>query len=542
MVARLVGDPGQAERLPRPGWVWNSIRNPGAHSIGSRVEHVDGLEIGMHDIKGKALRGSLAKLFGQLATSSLRLGFVVVLARLLEPGDFGLVAMVTAVTAVLELFSTLGLSSAAIQKATISREQMSTLFWINLAIGLVLGLLCVAIAPLLVALYHEPRLFWITCSMGAAFVFRAAGLQHSALLQRQMRFVVLTAIEMSSHVMGLCVGIGLAYTGYGYWALVAAAIVLQAALSVGSWVVTRWVPGRPRWDGETGAMVHFGGTVILNGVVAYIAYNIDKVLVGRVWGAQALGFYGTAAQLVLMPTSNLNAAVGGVTFSTLSRLQNDLVRFRNYFLKSYALVISMTLPVTVFAAVFADDIVLVVLGPKWAAASEIFRMLTPAVLVLGMIDPMAWLLWSSGRQVRSLKIASVIAVLAIVSYAIGLPHGPQGVAMAFSTAMLVWLVPHVILCLHGTTISVLDWFRAAARPLFAALIAGAVAFALQPYFAWVQVALLRLTLEAAVMFGVYGGLLFFVMGQKDFYFDLLKAVWSTSGAPQRRSLEASSYS
>jgi PST family polysaccharide transporter len=500
------------------------------------------LENGVHDIKGMALRGGLARLFGQVATSGLRLGFVVVLARLLEPGDFGLVAMVTAVTAVLELFSTLGLSSAAIQKATISEQQMSTLFWINLAIGLLLGLLCVAIAPLLVALYHEPRLFWVTCAMGTAFVFRTAGLQHSALLQRQLRYVVLTAIDVSSQLTSLCIGIGLAYAGYSYWALVMAAVVLQASQSAGLWIVTRWVPGRPHWDGETSAMLHFGGTVILNGVVAYFAYNIDKVLVGRAWGAQQLGYYGTAAQLVLMPTSYLDAAVGGVTFATLSRLQTDLARFRNYFLKSYALVTSMTLPVTVFAGVFAEDIVLVVLGPKWAAATEIFRLLTPAVLVLGMIDPMAWLLWSSGRQVRSLKIGIVIAVLAIASYAIGLPYGPQGVAMAFSMAMLAWLLPHVTWCLRGTGISLLEWFRAAARPLFSALIAGAMAFALQHYFGLVGSALPRLMLEGAVMFGVYVGLLFFVMGQKDFYLDLLKGLKSARGTSQGQRMEASSYS
>jgi PST family polysaccharide transporter len=243
-----------------------------------------------------------------------------------------------------------------------------------------------------------------------------------------------------------------------------------------------------------------------------------------------------------MPTSYLDAAVGGVTFATLSRLQTDLARFRNYFLKSYALVTSMTLPVTVFAGVFAEDIVLVVLGPKWAAATEIFRLLTPAVLVLGMIDPMAWLLWSSGRQVRSLKIGIVIAVLAIASYAIGLPYGPQGVAMAFSMAMLAWLLPHVTWCLRGTGISLLEWFRAAARPLFSALIAGAMAFALQHYFGLVGSALPRLMLEGAVMFGVYVGLLFFVMGQKDFYLDLLKGLKSARGTSQGQRMEASSYS
>ena len=158
-------------------------------------------------------------------------------------------------------------------------------------------------------------------------------------------------------------------------------------------------------------MLRFGGTVTLNGLIVYVAYNLDKVLLGRVWGPVALGYYGTATQLINVPTANLNKAVGGVTFSALSRLQHDLTRFRNYFLKGYALVLSMTLPLTVFAAMFAEDIVLVVLGPKWTEAVPIFRLLTPTILVFGMIDPLAWLLLSSGRQIRSLKMALVIAAV-----------------------------------------------------------------------------------------------------------------------------------
>jgi PST family polysaccharide transporter len=492
----------------------------------------------MQEIKTKAIRGGFAKLCGQAATSVLRLGFMVVLARLLNPGDFGLVAMVTVITALLELFSTVGLSSATIQRPTVTDEQMSTLFWINILIGFLLASLCLAIAPLLVAFYHEPRLFWVTCTMGAAFLFRMAGLQHNALLQRHLRYVALTGIEILSHLTSLSVGIGLAVVGYGYWALVAAAVALPATMTACMWIVTRWIPGRPRWDTETRSMLQFGGTVVLNGVVAYIAYNFDKVLVGRVWGAYTLGYYGAAAQLVLMPTSNLNNAVGGVTFSTLSRLQNDIARYRNYFLKAYTLVISMTLPVTVFAAVFAEDLVLVILGPKWTDAIPIFRLLTPTILVFGMIDPLAWLLWSSGRQMRSLKIALVIAVLVITSYFVGLPYGPQGVAFAFSTAMVIWLVPHVIWCVHGTTISAWDLFRVAGRPLLAAAVAVSIAFAVQPYLGEVQLRFIRLLLEGSIMLVAYFGILLFVMGQKNFYFDLLKVIGTISSPlPDTRGVE-----
>ena len=480
----------------------------------------------MHDLKGKVLRGGLAKLCGQGANSGLRLGFLVVLARLLEPQDFGLVAMVTGVTAILDLFTTAGLSSAAIQRSSITDEQISTLFWINLLVGIILGLLCLLLAPLLVAFYHEPRLFWVTVAMGAAFVFSSAGVQQNALLQRQMRYMALSAIEVISQLAAVGVGVALAIAGFGYWALVGAAVVLPATMTACMWVFTAWIPGRPRWDDETHSMLRFGGTVTLNGLIVYFAYNLDKVLLGRVWGPVALGYYGTATQLINVPTANLNKAVGGVTFSALSRLQHDLTRFRNYFLKGYALVLSMTLPLTVFAAMFAEDIVLVVLGPKWTEAVPIFRLLTPTILVFGMIDPLAWLLLSSGRQMRSLKMALVIAVLVITSYFIGLPYGPKGVACAFSTAMVLWLIPHLVWCVQGTVFSFWDLIRTAGRPLLAAGAAVVVAFAVQSYCGQSLSPFARLLLEGGVMFAVYAGILLFALGQKDSYFDLLRALKS----------------
>ena len=488
-------------------------------------------QIGMQDVKRMALRGGLAKLFGQAGTFVLRLGFMIVAARLLEPEDFGLVAMVTVVTAVLELFANAGLSMATVQQSTISNEQISTLFWINILVGMVLGLLCLLIAPLVVAFYHEPRLFWVTVAIGAGFLFNAAGVQHLALLQRQLRYVALAAIEFSCQLTSLGIGICIAIAGYGYWALVAAAIALPAIMTVSVWIATAWIPGRPRRNAGVRSLLHFGGTVTMNGVISYVTYNFDKFILGRVWGVNALGYYSVASQLINIPTSNLNTALGGVMFSALSRMQNDAVRFRSYFLKGYSLNISMTLPITIFSAVFAEDIIFVVLGPKWTDAVAIFRLLAPAVFVFGVINPLGWLLWSSGRHMRSLKISLVIAALVISACVIGLPYGPRGVAIGFSAAMMIWLVPHVVWCLHETTITPLDLFRAASHPLLSACVAVVLAYAAHSYLSPLQSPFFRLVVECTVMMAVYPCMLLFVMGQKNFYLELLKAIGNTPSPP-----------
>src|SRR5208283_1318143 len=170
----------------------------------------------MHDLRERTIRGGVARLCAQGVSFALRVGSLMVLARLLGPKDFGLVGMVTAFTGVLTLFRDFGLSSAAVQRTTVTDEQISTLFWINLLVGALLGLVAVAMAPALAAFYHEPRLFGVTAVLALGFLFNAAGVQHSVLLQRQMRFTTLAVIGVVSLIVGTVIAIGGAKAGYGY--------------------------------------------------------------------------------------------------------------------------------------------------------------------------------------------------------------------------------------------------------------------------------------------------------------------------------------
>ena len=208
----------------------------------------------------------------------------MILARLLDPKDFGLVGMVTAFTGVLDLFRDFGLSSAAIQRSTVTNEQASTLFWINLLVGVLLGLLALALAPAIAAFYHEPRLLGVTAVLAAGFVFNAAGVQHSVILQRQMRFVALAVINTVALAVGTILAIGGAMAGFGYWALVAMSVTLPLSTTIGSWVTTSWIPGKPRRRSGIRSLMRFGGAVTFNGLLGYAAKNLEKVLLGKVLG------------------------------------------------------------------------------------------------------------------------------------------------------------------------------------------------------------------------------------------------------------------
>ena len=477
----------------------------------------------MKDLKQRTIRGGLARLCAQGANFFIRLCSLMVLARLLGPKDFGLVGMVTAFTGILTLFRDFGLSSAAIQRTHVTDEQISTLFWINIFVGMLLGLLAVAGAPIIAAFYHEPRLVGVTAVLALGFVFNAAGVQHSVLLQRQMRFTALAVINTVGLIAGTAIGIGGARAGYGYWALVGMTVTIPLISTVGFWLTTAWVPGMPHRQTGIRSMLRFGGTVTLNGLVSYLANNVEKVLLGRFWGVDALGIYGRAYQLVNIPTDNLNFAAGEVAFSALSRLQDDPIRLKRYFLTGYSVVLALTLPMTIACALFADDVILVVLGPKWSAAVPLFRLLAPTILVFAIVNPLFWLLSSLGLVERSLKMGLVIAPLMILSYVVALPYGPRGVAFAYSTVMMLWVLPAIAWTVHGTVISVRDMLLTVSRPLASSLVAGTFAFGVQR--CCVQLSpLLRLTLESAVLLITFVGMLLFVTGQKVLYLDLLRGL------------------
>jgi O-antigen/teichoic acid export membrane protein len=491
------------------------------------------------DLKRKTAHGALISTFGQGANFILRTGSMVVLARLLSPEDFGLVGMATAVTGFLSLFRDVGLSVATVQRESITKAQTSTLFWLNLGVGLILSALCAVMAPLLTVFYREPRLFWVTVLTGAGFIFFGAAAQHRALLERQMRFTVLSMIDIISLFVSLPVGVGMALAGQRYWALVDMSVCQYAASALFVWIASRWVPGWPQRGVGVRSMVKYGGTLTLNNFIIYLANNADKVLIGRFCGAEALGIYGRAYQLINLPTENLNSSIGLVSFPALSRVQDKPERLRSYFLKGYGFFLSIVIPITMACGLFAEDIVRVFLGAKWGAAVPLFRILAPSVLAFSMIKPLFWLLVATGRASRMLRISLLVGPVVILGHIIGLIYGPAGVAAGLSITTVLLVVPIIIWATRGTSITAVDALKEIMRPFVSVLVGAGATFVVWNFINLLPPGLLRLTAASTVLFGVYVPVLWFGMGQKTVYLDLIKAIgfWPSGNRAKKAASE-----
>jgi PST family polysaccharide transporter len=473
------------------------------------------------DLKRKSVVGGVAAVSAQGAKFVVQMAAMMALARLLSPEDFGLQGMVVVVTGFLGIFRDAGLGMATVQRLEVTHEQTSTLFWINVAFGAILAILCAALAPVLVAFYHEPRLYWVAVVSGATFLFNGLAAQHRALLQRGMRFVTQAKIDVLSLAVGSGAGVVMALLGCRYWSLVGMALVNSIVSAAALLLAVPWLPGLPRRRSGIRSMLHFGGLASCNSVVVFVAWNAEKLLLGRFWGADALGLYGRAFQLVTLPVQQLNTAVTGVAFPALSRIQHDAERLARSFLRGYSLLLSSTIPITVTSTLFAEEIVRIVLGPKWIEATPIFRLLAPVALVFAVANPLSWLVMSKGRAGRALSISAATTPLVIVGIVLGLSHGPKGVALGYSSALTLLIIPIAAWSKHGTGITWADLWEATKPPFLSGLAAGAAGLLVKLTLGGRLPPMLYLMVGLGLVLGIYAWVLLIVMRQKHVYMDLL---------------------
>jgi PST family polysaccharide transporter len=426
------------------------------------------------DLKGRSLRGVSVTFASQGTQFLLQSVSTVVLARLLTPADFGLVAMVTAITGLGQAFADFGLSEATIQRQEISRKQVSNLFWINVAIGLALMLVTIALAPALAWFYREPRLKNIAIVGSFTFLIGGLRVQHNALLKRQMRYVSLALRDVASWVLAVPVAIIMAWRGAGYWAIVALPLTLNFTQMALSWLMVRWIPSLPRRDAEVRSLVTFGGNVAVSYVIYNVNRNADNVLIGRYWGAGPLGLYSRAYNLLMLPMRQLTGPVASVVVPAFSRIQNDPERFARYYLRAVNLVMWLTAPVFGFLFVAAEPVIVLALGRQWRGAAPVFQILAIAALGQLLLDSTVWLFVSRGQSGRLLKLLLIISPLIVGSFAIGLPFGMKGVALSGSVglvAMLPWVLKSAF---RGTHLTLQRLGQAILYPIILSL-AGVVA-------------------------------------------------------------------
>lgn len=417
------------------------------------------------DLAQKSVRGGMTTMSAQVIKFVLSTASTVVLARILTPEDYGLIAMVTVVVGFAAMFKDAGLSMATVQKDRISHEQISTLFWINIIISAFLGVCVLVASPLVAKFYGRPELAAVTAVLSVSFIISGLMIQHQALLIRHMKFGTLAIIQIASQIITLVVTIGLALLGWRYWALVGGTISTALAGTILTLFLCPWVPGRMKKGTGVRDMLKFGGHLTGFSFVNYFARNLDNVLIGKYWGSQSLGQYSKAYNLLLLPISQITAPISAVAVPALSRLQNDPERFRNYYLKAIKLIAYITMPLVAAMCVLSTEIVELILGKQWFEAGSIFRILAVAAFIQPIGSTVGWIYVSLGQTRRMLAWACIAVPLTVLSFIVGLRWGALGVASGYAIYNVLLFYPSFLFALKHSPISVGEVFLCIRLPI-----------------------------------------------------------------------------
>lgn len=423
------------------------------------------------NLGSRTARGGLYTMIAQFAGFVITMGSTAVLARLLTPMDFGIVAKVAAIVGVFGLLKDMGLSMATVQRDHITREQISTLFWINVLIGFILMVLIAASAPLISWFYDDSRTVAVTLIMAVNAFFGTLPLQQRALLNRNLRFGTLTIIGISNSLFAAMVTIYLAYIGWSYWALVMTGLVSNFTALFMLVIATRWFPGRPVRGSGVRSMLKFGGNLAASNVLGYVCANVDTIAVGRVFGDKEAGLYNKSWAFLHMPLQKINGPANAVVIPALSRCTHDPKRFADIYERCLKLLLVILVPSFLVLAVFAREIVLLVFGYEWLGMLPYYYAMLPAILSMATGPCLTWAPIAYGQSHRLLWLGFLNMVVVAMAMAFGLPHG----AIAF---VWMWSLPRPIIRVmairyanQGLPVGLKHVYIALAQPLLAALVA-----------------------------------------------------------------------
>lgn len=416
---------------------------------------------------------------GQLMRIVLQMASVVVLARLLDPSDYGYFALALAVVSLGEVFRDFGLSTAAIQAKTLSRAQQSNLVWINVALGSTLALVCFVLAPVLSAATGHEQASQLVRVMAVSFVINGALAQYRADLNRRMKFRALVASDVLGQVVGVALAIIAAAAGMGFWALAVqqiAGLVITLAVAV---LLAGWLPGRPDRSGDIRPMLRFGVGMVGTQLVGYANNNVDTLTIGLRFGPTDLGVYNRAYQVLMQTLNQFRNPTTTVALPMLSRLQDggaeaDRVLVRGQAALGYTLVAG-----TAFAAGAAEPIIALALGPEWHAAIPLFAALAVAgaFQTVGFVS--YWVFVSRALTSRLFGYSMLSLGIRVVCVLVGSHWGVLGVAIGFAAAPALALPLSYRVLSRWTQIPTRALGWGATRIIGCATVAGLITFAVQ---------------------------------------------------------------
>jgi PST family polysaccharide transporter len=411
------------------------------------------MQEGADSIEEKALIGVGWNGISMVVRQGFQFVVTAVLARLLQPSDFGLVGMAAIVTDLVFSVREMGLSAAIIQRKELDDLHLTSVFWATIGGGILLFGICAGVAPLAARFFKNGEVAPILIVSSIGFVISSFGVVHMSSLLRRLEFKAVAIAEVGASVGYGVVSIVLAVLGFGPWALVYGTLAGSLAGVILWWIGFRWTP-RLRFSKQKFLEVFkFGANVMGTGVVGNVHQNMDYIIIGRRLGAASLGIYTLAFKLISMPLTRISYMVINVSFPAFSRIQDDDERIRRAYFKTVRYISLLAFPLLAGLLVLAPTFVSIVYGAKWVSAVVPLQIMCLLGMLKSVGATVGSILKSKGRPDIELRYNSILLVGMIVGVLLGSLKGIVGVAAAVTilTAIIFPIFQSVTNRLIGMT-------------------------------------------------------------------------------------------
>ena len=430
------------------------------------------------ELRSQVMQGLGWKAFSQISVQVMALVTTIFIAHLLTPSEVGIVAMATVFSALALILSDLALGAALVQRETLTEEDRSSAFWLNVGFGLVLTLAGVALAGPIANLYGEPEVEPLFQVISITFLLSALGTTQNALLIRDMRFRSLEVRTVFATGLGSAMAIALAIAGAGPWAIVGQKLTVNAASTVLVWRASRWRPRILVSVASVRHLVNFSRWLVGARLLSYANANADNYLIGRYVGSAGLGAYSIAYNVMLVPLTRLASPVQQVFYPALSKIREP-VGVGTAWLHATKLVALFALPAFAGMAVVAPDFVRVVLGEQWDASVRVIQILCWVGIVGAVVSQVVAVLQALDRTAWGFRFTVLATVVTISAFAIGVQWGIVGVAVASAIASTLLAPYYLSLPLRATGVRPLRFLGAIAGVVQATAVMAVSLFALR---------------------------------------------------------------
>ncbi|MGB9845756.1 MAG: lipopolysaccharide biosynthesis protein [Methanothermobacter tenebrarum] len=434
------------------------------------------------DLKTKAMKGGLISISSRIILLGIQFIGIVVLARLLSPDDFGLIAMAQVFTNLFFVFQDVGLTDATIQASQLNHKIASTLFWINSGIGVLIALIVFILAPFAVMFFKRPQLLPILFAYATIFIFYGLSFQHQALLKRKLKFMQIGIIGVVSYFLATSTAILMAIFGIKYWALVFRDIIAAISYMILSWFFCSWRPGCPEKSEEVKKLVKFGANSVGFYIINYFSNNFDKTIIGKKFGSEPLGFYSRAYYIAATPAGQLSQSLFHVAISTLSKLREDKEKLKKYYYNAISLISFIGMPFSAYIVVMNKELIYLLLGPKWNPTADLFAILGLSAGLNIIYQTNGWLHVSLGRSDRWLKWGIFSSIILTIGMLIGMKFGIKGIAWAYTLTIILLTIPAILFAGKIINISLSLFIKSILKNTISAGISGLILYELKIRF------------------------------------------------------------